>query len=85
MGSGSCRSFPGGSCILTFPIDSGFFKTEKPVEKGDLNKIILTRAGKFKGYTNKPEYHGNPINSNGSIVTHYYGYDIINSIKSLSG
>jgi hypothetical protein len=70
-----------GLCIMTFPIDSGFNNTEKPVLKDDLNTIIPTKAGKFKNYTNKLEYHGNPINDNKALVTHYWGYDVIDLIK----
>jgi len=70
-----------GICIMTFPIDSGFNKTEKPVFKNNLNIINPTKVGKFKGYINNLEYHGNPVNNNKSMVTHYWGYDVIDIIK----
>ena len=32
-----------------------------------------------------PEYHGNPVDDKGSLVTHYYGYDIAREIHQWSG
>ena len=70
-----------GKFILTFPIDNGFNKTEKPVTIENPNIIIPTKAGIYKGFTECLEYHGNPVDPNGSLVTYYYGYDIIEIIK----
>jgi SAM-dependent methyltransferase len=73
---------PGGYYLMTVPIDSGLYPTEKPInmENGrvTLNK---TKVGNFKGFREKPEYHGNPNDPSGSIVTHYWGYDIIEFLK----
>ena len=66
---------------MTVPIDCGPYKTEKPISIID-NKIVIneTKVGKFKGKLKTPEYHGNPNDPNGSIVTYYWGYDILNFI-----
>jgi SAM-dependent methyltransferase len=58
---------PSGIGILTFPI----IKSQtQAVEK----RAILSNG--IAEYLKTPEYHGNPINSEGSLVTVDYGYDI---------
>ena len=36
-------------------------------------------------YLEPPEYHGNPIDAEGSLVTWKYGYDIVDIIKEATG
>ena len=36
-------------------------------------------------FLKEPEYHGNPVDPNGSPVTMHWGYDIVDIIKSSSG
>ncbi len=36
-------------------------------------------------YVREPEYHGNPINDKGSLVTRHWGYDICDFILEHSG
>lgn len=72
----------GGYYLMTVPIDNGLNYTEKPTKKVNSKIILLpTRVGKFKGFNINPEYHGNPDSNNKSIVTYYWGYDIIDFIK----
>ena len=36
--------------------------------------------GTIRHLTGRPEYHGNPIDEKGALVTHEYGYDISKTI-----
>jgi SAM-dependent methyltransferase len=76
---------PNGMYLMVLPIDRGNNKTEQPVLKID-DKIInnKTECGKAKGFDDSPEFHGNPIDNSGSIVTYYWGYDIKNFIEENS-
>ena len=64
---------PNGYYIHTFPIQKwrveAFEKTAKLLDNGTIQHLIAV-----------PEYHGNPIDDKGSLVTHYYGYDISKEI-----
>jgi ubiquinone/menaquinone biosynthesis C-methylase UbiE len=67
---------PGGAHIFSVPL----INKEKPSalwarrdEKGDIV------------YIQEPEYHGNPIDQNGSLVTMHWGYDICDFIFRHSG
>ena len=68
---------PGGSILFTVP-------TYKALSKSIRRAKYMT-DGKvdFLGFV--PEYHGNPINSNGSLVTFHYGYDLPELIKLWCG
>jgi len=63
---------PEGFHIFTVPL----VNKEKPTEKtAEINKDgTLT-------YFTPPEYHGNPIDCNGSLVTYKWGYDIVDIIQ----
>ncbi len=66
---------PGGAHIFTVPI----LNKEKPsrvAAKKDKNGEIT--------YFCKAEYHGNPINNKGSLVTMHWGYDICDFILKKS-
>lgn len=78
---------PGGSLIFTVPIDAGESSTENvaQIRKNGEVEILKTSVGKKKGYsTINPEYHGNPADPEGALLTFYWGYDIINYIKENS-
>jgi SAM-dependent methyltransferase len=73
---------PGGYYIMTVPIENFDKPTEKTCYKDLDNNIIHipTKQSAFKNVT--IEYHGNPIDTKGSIVTYYYGYDIVDMIHN---
>jgi SAM-dependent methyltransferase len=67
---------PGGSHIFTVPL----INKEKPSEcwasKGRDNEI---------NYHHQPEYHGNPVDEKGSLVTMHWGYDLADFIVTRAG
>lgn len=67
---------PGGAHIFSVPL----------VNKGKPSEI---RAKRDKGgkviFLKEPEYHGNPISDEGSLVTMHWGYDICDFIQESSG
>jgi SAM-dependent methyltransferase len=68
---------PGGAHVFTTPL----------VNK---DRPSLPRARRGKGdaiehLVPKPEYHGNPISAEGSLVTMHWGYDICDHIYRASG
>ena len=74
----------GGMYIFTVPIDMGFNSTQKLEFNSDKTKYLEDyKPAIYKGLKNKNvEIHGNPdIPNEGSIVTHYWGYDIVDYIK----
>jgi SAM-dependent methyltransferase len=66
---------PGGAHIFTTPL----VNKEKPSEK----VASLSNAGVV--YHRPPEYHGNPMSTEGSLVTWHWGRDIVTHIKDASG
>ena len=58
---------PGGYCIFTAPTVAGKLKTERRarIHEDGVEEIISGEA----------EYHGNPVNEKGALVTFHYGYD----------
>lgn len=65
----------GGAYISTFPIRKYQVDATKQLAK-------LTADGSFEFLKTPPEYHGNPIDGKGSLVTWDYGYDIHKTISS---
>ncbi len=63
---------PGGYCIFTAPTYAGKVKTERRarIHEDGSEEIIIGKA----------EYHGNPVNEKGALVTFHYGYDLPNLI-----
>ncbi|WP_242109638.1 class I SAM-dependent methyltransferase [Luteimonas aquatica] len=59
---------PGGIYLCTFPIRAGQVESHKP-------RARLRPDGSVE-HLEKPEYHGNPINEEGALVTWDYGYTI---------
>lgn len=76
---------PGGCYIMTVPLENMDRPTEKACYLNATGETIHipTQKSDEKGVT--LEYHGNPINGAGSVVTYYYGYDILNLIIKVSG
>lgn len=58
---------PGGAHIFTAPLINKTRITEVWASRDESGQII---------YHHEPEYHGNPVDSNGSLVTMHWGYDI---------
>lgn len=67
---------PGGAHIFTVPIINKERTSECWASRGDEGEII---------YRHEPEYHGNPIDSKGSLVTMHWGYDIASYINDATG
>jgi SAM-dependent methyltransferase len=61
---------PGGYHIFTTPIYKDILKTRI---------VAVLDAGRIT-HLEEPEYHGNPIDPNGSLVTVRYGYDAADKI-----
>ena len=66
----------GGAHIFTVPIINKCNETERWANKGEDGKPV---------FLHEPEYHGNPINPEGSPVTMHWGYDISKYIMGVSG
>ncbi|MEO8512880.1 MAG: class I SAM-dependent methyltransferase [Ignavibacteria bacterium] len=67
---------PGGAHIFTVPLVNKFSATERWAELDGNSKLKFLK---------EPEYHGNPIDPQGSPVTMHWGYDIVEYIKTSSG
>jgi len=66
---------PGGAHIFTTPLDN----FTKPTQ-------VWSRKNKDGSieFLHKPEYHGNPMNPKGALVTYKFGYDICDRIYNAS-
>ena len=64
---------PNGYSVHTFPISKHRVEACTPLAK-------LMPDGTVKHLTERPEYHGNPIDEKGALVTQDYGYDISKAI-----
>jgi hypothetical protein len=62
--------------ILTVPIENRFDPTVRWAE--------LDKNGNVN-FLHQPEYHGNPVDKNGSPVFWHYGYDIAERITKNVG
>jgi SAM-dependent methyltransferase len=67
---------PGGAHIFTAPLVNKTRNTEIWASRLENGKIM---------YHNNPEYHGNPVDANGSLVTMHWGYDIASFIVEKAG
>jgi SAM-dependent methyltransferase len=63
----------GGYYLHTVPIRKDLVEAQRTL-------AVLNSDGSINHLTATPEYHGNPIDEKGSLVTHYYGYDISKQI-----
>ncbi len=62
---------PGGIHIFTVPL----VNKHRPTEPW----AVLTESGEVE-FLHEPEFHGNPIDPNGSPVSMHWGYDIVQTI-----
>jgi glycosyltransferase involved in cell wall biosynthesis len=67
---------PGGAHIFTTPLVNKLNPTECCAKLNDDGSVEHLR---------EPEYHGNPIDSSGSLVTFRWGYDITQRIHAATG
>ena len=67
---------PGGAHIFTVPLINKDRPSEVRAKRDEQGSIIYLRT---------PEYHGNPIDPNGSLVCTDWGYDICDFIFKASG
>lgn len=58
---------PGGSHIFTTPLTNKTRNTEIWASRDESGQII---------YHHEPEWHGNPVDEKGALVTMHWGYDI---------
>lgn len=66
---------PGGAHIFTVPI----------INKEHASECWASRDGEgVVIYHHEPEYHGNPIDAKGSLVTMHWGYDIASYIEKMA-
>lgn len=66
----------GGAHIFTVPIYTKHKKSEVWATLGDNGKPVFLKT---------PEFHGNPVDPEGSPVTMHWGFDIVDFIKETSG
>jgi SAM-dependent methyltransferase len=59
---------PGGLMLSTFPVRKGQLAAVEP-------RVVFNGDGTVT-HLKQPEYHGNPVSSEGSLVTVDYGYEI---------
>jgi Methyltransferase domain len=67
---------PGGAYIFTVPLVNKSNKSERWASRREDGKLIFHHV---------PEYHDNPIDNEGSLVTMHWGYDIAGFIMLSSG
>jgi SAM-dependent methyltransferase len=67
---------PGGAHIFTVPLINKTRKSEIWASRREDGEIV---------YHHEPEYHGNPVDANGSLVTMHWGYDIASFIVEKAG
>ncbi len=66
----------GGAHILTVPIENRFDSTVRWAKFNAEGKVTFLFT---------PEYHGNPVDNDGSPVFWHYGYDIVEMIEKSTG
>ena len=67
----------GGTILFTVPTYKDLLESKRRALYNDDSTVD------FLGF--EPEYHGNPVNANGSLVTFHYGYDLPKLIKQWCG
>ncbi len=67
---------PGGAHIFTVPLINKSGKSERWARLGQNGEIC---------FLHEPEFHGNPIDNNGSPVTYHWGNDIVDYIYNSCG
>jgi hypothetical protein len=64
---------PGGAHIFTAPLINKWRPTERWASVRDDGVVV---------YHGTPEYHGNPVDPDGALVTMHWGYDIVSFIAN---
>lgn len=67
---------PGGAHIFTTPLVNKHQPSQVWADRGPDGAIV---------YHHEPEYHGNPIDAKGSLVTMHWGYNITEHIHAACG
>lgn len=67
---------PGGAHIFSVPLINKGNKSERWASLNDYGETI---------FHHEPEYHGNPVDPNGVLVTMHWGYDIAGYISDIAG
>jgi SAM-dependent methyltransferase len=67
---------PGGAHIFTTPLINKNKPTEQCAKRLEDGTIV---------HLHSPEYHGNPMSSEGSLVTWHWGFDIVDYIQKSHG
>jgi SAM-dependent methyltransferase len=67
---------PGGAHVFTTPLVNGTKPSERWATLSDDGTV---------DYLHPPEFHGNPIDSEGSLVTMHWGYDVCEWVHRASG
>lgn len=62
---------PGGAHIFSVPLVNKGKQSERWASRKENGEIV---------YHHQPEYHGNPVDAKGSLVTMHWGYDIAHRI-----
>lgn len=60
---------PGGAMICTWPVRK---EQLAAIER----RVVFNKDGSIKQHLKQPEYHGNPVSTEGALVTVDYGYEI---------
>ena len=66
---------PGGAHIFTAPLINKNRQTERWASMSETGEIT---------YHHEPEYHGNPVDAKGALVTMHWGYDIASYITEVA-
>ena len=67
---------PGGAHIFTVPLVNKW--------RPSADRAVRTSSGEIQ-FLSPPQYHGNPVDRNGSLVTRDWGYDIAGVILEHTG
>ena len=72
---------PGGYYFMTVPIENPGGMTQKACFMDDAGELVHLPTSTSRRKKVKLEYHGNPVDQNGSVVTYYYGKDLAHIIE----
>lgn len=66
----------------------GYFISTVPLLNGtnaSVPSALRNADGTIKHLVDQPEYHGNPVSDDGSLVTWHHGYDLANRAQTAAG
>lgn len=64
---------PGGVVLATFPFHVG----------SDSTKVRAALVGDMVEHLHPPQYHGNPVSANGSLVFQDFGWDLLDTMRAV--